>query len=264
MIRIVMLGPPGVGKGTQAEILCQLFQIPQISTGDMLRQAVRDGTALGSQAQSLMQAGKLVPDELVVALVQERIVAPDCANGFLLDGFPRTVGQAEAWAGSGGEQDCVLLMEADEGTLVRRLSGRRVHAASGRSYHIEFNPPQRDGIDDISGERLEQRADDSEQTVRERLAVYRRQTEPLIDYYSDVAQRGELRLCRIRADANFADVMGQELDALEPIVPAEQIAEIRQTLGVLQQAGASLPEMRRQLLLLADRGADVNAPSSAV
>lgn len=189
-MRIILLGGPGAGKGTQANYITEKYGIPQISTGDMLRAAVKAGTPLGLEARGIMEAGGLVPDETILALVKDRIAQQDCANGFLFDGFPRTIVQAERLKEQGVEIDCVVEIAVDDDEIVRRMSGRRVHLASGRTYHVHFNPPRVEGRDDVTGEALVQRKDDEEQTVRERLNVYHRQTEPLIGYYSGWAAKG--------------------------------------------------------------------------
>ncbi|MCY4420145.1 MAG: adenylate kinase [Gammaproteobacteria bacterium] len=189
-MRIILLGGPGAGKGTQANYITEKYGIPQISTGDMLRAAVKAGTPLGLEARGIMEAGGLVSDETILALVGERIAQADCANGFLFDGFPRTIVQAEHLHAQGVGIDCVLEIAVDDEEIVRRMSGRRVHLASGRTYHVVFNPPRVEGRDDVTGEALVQRKDDEEQTVRERLNVYHRQTEPLIGYYSGRAAQG--------------------------------------------------------------------------
>ena len=184
-MRLILLGPPGAGKGTQAGYICQRFGIPQISTGDMLRAAVKAGSALGLEAKKVMDAGALVGDDIIVALVTERLAQPDCARGFLFDGFPRTIPQAEGLAAAGVSIDYVIEIAVDDEEIVRRMSGRRIHQASGRSYHVVFNPPKVAGKDDVTGEDLIQRDDDREETVRKRLAVYHEQTKPLIDYYEE-------------------------------------------------------------------------------
>lgn len=189
-MRIILLGGPGAGKGTQANYITEKYGIPQISTGDMLRAAVKAGTPLGLEARGIMEAGGLVPDETILALVKDRIAQEDCANGFLFDGFPRTIVQAERLKEQGVGIDCVVEIAVDDEEIVRRMSGRRVHLASGRTYHVHFNPPRVEGKDDVTGEALVQRKDDEEQTVRERLNVYHRQTEPLIGYYSGWAAEG--------------------------------------------------------------------------
>ena len=182
-MRIMLLGPPGAGKGTQAKFLTEKYQIPQVSTGDMLRAAVAAGTDLGLKAKAIMDAGQLVPDDLIINLVKKRIAAPDCSNGFLFDGFPRTIVQAEALKAANIDLDYVVQIAVEDSEIVKRLSGRRFHLDSGRVYHVDFNPPKVDGQDDVSGEPLSQRDDDREETIRKRLKVYHEQTEPLINYY---------------------------------------------------------------------------------
>ncbi len=184
-MRVILLGAPGAGKGTQAQAICEHFDIPQISTGDMLRAAVKAGTSLGKQVEEVMSSGALVSDDLIIALVKERIEDPDCVNGFLFDGFPRTIPQAEALKDTGIRIDHVLNIDVDDEEIVRRLSGRRIHEASGRVYHIDYQPPKVPDTDDITGEALVQREDDQEDTVRKRLSVYHDQTEPLVKYYQD-------------------------------------------------------------------------------
>lgn len=192
-MRIILLGGPGAGKGTQASYIKDKFNIPQISTGDMLRAAVNEGTELGLQAKQVMESGGLVSDEIILGLVKDRIAKEDCVNGFLFDGFPRTLAQADSLKTQGVEIDYVVEIAVDDDEIIKRMSGRRVHLASGRTYHITFNPPKEEGIDDETGEQLIQRDDDKEETVRERLNVYHNQTEPLIDYYSKWAESGESR-----------------------------------------------------------------------
>ena len=189
-MRLILLGGPGAGKGTQAIFIKERFRIPQISTGDMLRAAIQAGTSLGKEAKTFMDEGNLVPDGVIIGLVQERIKAPDCAEGFLLDGFPRTIPQADAMKSEGIAIDAVVDMGVSDETIINRLSGRRVHLASGRTYHLIFNPPKEAGKDDITGEPLIQRDDDREETVRKRLDVYHAQTEPLIDYYRNWESSG--------------------------------------------------------------------------
>lgn len=188
-MRIILLGAPGAGKGTQAQFITEKFGIPQISTGDMLRAAVKAGTPLGLQAKDVMAAGKLVSDDLIIALVKERIAQADCANGFLFDGFPRTIPQAQALLDADVAIDHVLEIAVDDEEIVKRLSGRRVHEGSGRVYHLVYNPPKSEGVDDVTGEALVQRSDDSEDTVRNRLSVYHEQTEPLVGFYRELGQR---------------------------------------------------------------------------
>jgi adenylate kinase len=187
-MRLILLGAPGAGKGTQAAFICQKYGIPQISTGDMLRAAVKAGTPLGLQAQAVMASGALVSDDLIINLVKERIAQPDCAQGFLFDGFPRTIPQAEAMRSAGVKLDYVLEIAVPFSDIIERMSGRRSHPASGRIYHVKFNPPKVDGKDDLTGEDLIQREDDKEETVRKRLEVYSQQTRPLVDYYSNWAK----------------------------------------------------------------------------
>ena len=187
-MRLILLGPPGAGKGTQANFIKEHFGIPQISTGDMLRAAVRAGTPLGLAAKKVMDTGQLVSDDIIIGLVKERLQQPDCAKGYLFDGFPRTLAQSEAMRESGVALDYVLEIDVPEEDIVNRMSGRRVHQPSGRTYHVKFNPPKVPGKDDVTGEELIQRDDDKEQTVRKRLEVYRSQTRPLIEYYSRWAQ----------------------------------------------------------------------------
>ena len=189
-MRLILLGGPGAGKGTQANYIKEKYNIPQISTGDMLRAAVKAGTPLGVEAKKVMDAGGLVSDEIILGLVEERIKEPDCANGFLFDGFPRTLAQADALKDKGIPLDCVVEIDVDDEEIIKRMSGRRVHLASGRTYHVVFNPPKEEGKDDVTGEALIQRDDDKEETVRQRLKVYHDQTEPLIQYYSKWASSG--------------------------------------------------------------------------
>lgn len=189
-MRIILLGGPGAGKGTQAAFIKEKYNIPQISTGDMLRAAVKEGTELGLQAKKIMDEGGLVSDELILGLVKDRIKQSDCANGFLFDGFPRTLAQAEALKEQGVKIDAVVEIDVDDEEIIKRMAGRRAHLASGRTYHIVFNPPKVEGKDDETGEPLVQRDDDREETVRQRLKVYHDQTQPLIGYYSDLAKSG--------------------------------------------------------------------------
>ncbi len=187
-MRLILLGAPGAGKGTQATFICQKYGIPQISTGDMLRAAVKAGTPLGLEAKKVMDAGGLVSDDLIINLVKERIAQPDCAEGFLFDGFPRTIPQADAMKAANVKLDYVLEIDVPFDAIIERMSGRRSHAASGRTYHVKFNPPKVAGMDDATGESLIQRDDDKEETVRKRLDVYSAQTRPLVDYYSGWAK----------------------------------------------------------------------------
>ena len=190
-MRLILLGAPGAGKGTQAAFLTERFGIPQISTGDMLRAAVKAGTPLGLQAKKVMDSGALVSDDIILALVKERIAQPDCAAGFLFDGFPRTIVQAEALKAAGVKLDYVLEIDVPDSAIIERMSGRRVHGASGHTYHDRFNPPRVAGVDDVTGEPLIQRVDDQEETVKKRLAVYAQQTRPLVDYYQRWAASGD-------------------------------------------------------------------------
>lgn len=183
-MHIILLGSPGSGKGTQAQFITEKYAIPQISTGDMLRAAVREGTPLGVEAKKVMDAGQLVSDEIILGLIKDRITHDDCKNGFLLDGFPRTIVQAEGLKSMGVEIDTVIEIDVPDENIVTRMAGRRVHLASGRSYHTQFNPPKNEGLDNETGEALIQRDDDREETVRNRLRVYHEQTKPLVDYYS--------------------------------------------------------------------------------
>ena len=190
-MRLILLGAPGAGKGTQATFICQRFGIPQISTGDMLRAAVKAGTPLGVAAKKVMDSGGLVSDEIIIGLVKERITQPDCAKGFLFDGFPRTIPQADAMKEAGVKLDFVLEIDVPDEAIVERMSGRRAHLPSGRTYHVKFNPPKVQGKDDVTGEPLIQRDDDKEETVKKRLQVYQSQTRPLVNYYSQWATSGQ-------------------------------------------------------------------------
>ena len=189
-MKLILLGAPGAGKGTQAAFICEKFGIPQISTGDMLRAAVKAGTELGLAAKKVMESGGLVGDDLIIGLVKERIVQPDCANGFLFDGFPRTIPQADAMKAANVNLDFVLEIDVPHSAIIERMSGRRSHPASGRSYHVKFNPPKIEGQDDLTGEDLILREDDKEETVKKRLDVYEAQTRPLVAYYSSWAMTG--------------------------------------------------------------------------
>jgi len=205
-MRLILLGAPGAGKGTQATFICNKFAIPQISTGDMLRAAVKAGTPLGLQAKTVMDSGGLVSDDLIINLVKERIAQSDCANGFLFDGFPRTIPQADAMKAAGVKLDYVLEIDVPFEAIIDRMSGRRSHPASGRTYHVKFNPPQVAGHDDITGEPLVQRADDHEETVKKRLDVYSSQTRPLVDYYSAWAKKEPLNAPKYRAISGMGSV----------------------------------------------------------
>ena len=190
-MRLILLGGPGAGKGTQAGFITEKYNIPQISTGDMLRAAVKAGTPLGLEAKKVMDAGGLVSDEIILGLVKERLAQPDCANGYLLDGFPRTIPQAEGMKAQGVDVDYVVEIDVPDDEIIKRMSGRRAHLASGRTYHVIYNPPQEEGKDDVTGEPLVQRDDDKEEVVRKRLDVYHAQTEPLVAYYKDWAKSGQ-------------------------------------------------------------------------
>jgi adenylate kinase len=217
-MRLILLGAPGAGKGTQAAFLCRKFAIPQVSTGDMLRAAIKAGTPLGVAAKKVMDAGSLVSDDIVIALVKERIAQPDCANGFLFDGFPRTITQAEAMKTAGVRVDHVLEIDVPDTAIIERMSGRRAHLPSGRTYHVTFNPPKVAGIDDVTGEPLVQRADDSETTVKTRLEVYHAQTQPLVEYYTRWAASGDAaapRYHKINGSGSVEDIAAHALDALD-------------------------------------------------
>ena len=205
-MRVILLGAPGSGKGTQAQAITDQFGIPQISTGDMLRAAVRAGTPLGLEAKKIMDAGLLVSDDIILGLIRERIQADDCRTGFLLDGFPRTIAQADGLEALGIAIDQVVEFVVDDEEIVQRMSGRRVHPASGRTYHVVFNPPREAGKDDVTGEPLIQRDDDSEATVRKRLAVYHEQTKPLVGYYRDKAEQGAVRFASINGIGAVEDI----------------------------------------------------------
>ena len=189
-MRLILLGPPGAGKGTQATFIKERFGIPQISTGDMLRAAVKAGTPLGVAAKKVMDAGGLVSDDIIIGLVKDRLKEPDCAKGYLFDGFPRTIPQADAMKDAGVALDYVLEIDVPDSEIILRMSGRRVHLASGRTYHLKFNPPKAAGLDDVTGESLIQRDDDREETVKKRLLIYHQQTKALVGYYSDWAAGG--------------------------------------------------------------------------
>jgi len=205
-MRLILLGAPGAGKGTQATYICQKFGIPQISTGDLLRAAVKAGTPLGLQAKAVMDAGALVSDDLIINLVKERIAQPDCAKGFLFDGFPRTIPQADAMKAAGVKLDYVLEIDVPFDAIIERMSGRRSHPGSGRTYHVKFNPPKVEGLDDITAEPLIQSDDDREETVRKRLEVYATQTRPLVDYYASWARQEPSAAPRYRAISGMGSV----------------------------------------------------------
>jgi adenylate kinase len=205
-MHLILLGPPGAGKGTQAAFLCARYGIPQVSTGDMLRASAKAGTPTGLAAKRLMDAGQLVSDDIINSLVLERLRKPDCAKGYLFDGFPRTIPQAEAMKTAQVRIDFVLEIAVPEAEIISRMSGRRVHLGSGRSYHVQFNPPKVEGRDDVTSEPLIQRADDGEQTVRSRLAVYRAQTEPLIEFYGAWSATGDARAPKLRRISGIGSV----------------------------------------------------------
>lgn len=216
-MKLILLGAPGAGKGTQAAFITQKYGIPQISTGDMLRAAVKAGTPLGLQAKGVMESGGLVSDELIINLVKERIAQPDCANGFLFDGFPRTLPQAEAMKQAGVKLDYVLEIDVPFDAIIERMSGRRSHPASGRTYHVKFNPPKAEGKDDLTGEPLVQRDDDKEETVRKRLQVYNDQTRPLVSYYSEWASNAPStapKYRKISGTGSVEEITARALQAL--------------------------------------------------
>ena len=216
-MRVILLGAPGAGKGTQAQFIMEKFGIPQISTGDMLRAAVKAGTPLGLEAKKVMDSGGLVSDDIIIGLVKERIEQDDCKNGFLFDGFPRTIPQAQALVDAGIDIDYVVELDVDDEEIIERLSGRRVHPGSGRVYHVRYNPPKEAGKDDVTGEELIQRDDDSEETVRKRLEVYQSQTRPLVDFYQQRAAEGGDRAptyVRIPGTGSVDDIRQRIVDAL--------------------------------------------------
>ena len=219
-MRIILLGGPGAGKGTQANIIKEKYNIPQISTGDMLRAAVKAGTPLGLEAKKVMDAGGLVSDEIIMGLIKERLAQDDCANGYLFDGFPRTIPQADALREQGIAVDAVVEIDVPDEEIVKRMSGRRVHPGSGRTYHVVFNPPREEGKDDVTGEPLIQRDDDKEETVRQRLKVYHEQTEPLIEYYSGWADSGDAaapRYIKVNGVGKLEDITRAILDGLAEV-----------------------------------------------
>ncbi len=219
-MRVILLGGPGAGKGTQANFIKDKYGIPQISTGDMLRAAVKAGTALGMEAKGYMDSGGLVPDEVIIGLVKERIQEPDCEKGFLFDGFPRTIPQADAMKEAGVPIEAVVDIDVPDEEIIKRMSGRRAHLASGRTYHIVYNPPKEEGKDDLTGEPLVQRDDDKEETVKKRLDVYHDQTEPLIDYYKKWEATGEAaapKYCHINGVGSLEDITQQIFTALDNV-----------------------------------------------
>jgi len=214
-MRLILLGAPGVGKGTQAQFLTERYGIPQISTGDMLRQAISAQTPLGIEVKGVMDRGELVTDEIIVNLVQERLKQPDCKRGFLFDGFPRTIPQAEAVKSAGINIDHVVEIQVEEAEIISRLSGRRVHSASGRTYHVIYQPPANEGLDDVTGEALVQREDDQEETVRERLRVYHAQTAPLVAFYQDLEAKGALAYTMIDGTGTTEEISARIQTALQ-------------------------------------------------
>jgi adenylate kinase len=239
-MRLILLGPPGAGKGTQAAFLCKRYGIPQVSTGDMLRAAAKAGTATGLAAKRQMDAGQLVSDDVIVSLVKERLHEPDCAKGYLFDGFPRTIEQAEAMRRAGVKIDYVIEIEVADEEILHRMSGRRVHPGSGRSYHLEFNPPQVPGKDDITGEPLVQRADDREDTVRRRIATYHAVTKPLVNYYLDWAKSGDPsapRYCNFYGRGSIEHIRDKIFAALDSHSPRG--AEPQRTAGTGERTRGS-------------------------
>ena len=214
MMRIILLGPPGAGKGTQAQLISKEFGIPQISTGDMLRAAIKEGTELGKLAKSVMDAGQLVSDDLIINLVKDRISQPDCANGCIFDGFPRTIAQAEALSAAGVDIDYVIEISVPDDEIVSRMSGRRAHLASGRTYHVVYNPPKVEGIDDVTGEPLVQRDDDKEEVVKKRLEVYHDQTAVLIGFYSKLEGEKAPKYIKVDGTQPVESVKAEVLSAL--------------------------------------------------
>lgn len=214
-MRLILLGAPGAGKGTQAQFICEKFNIPQISTGDMLRAAVKAESELGLQVKEVMASGGLVSDDIIIALVKERICQDDCANGFLFDGFPRTIPQAEAMIEAGVDLDYVLEIAVDDAEIIHRLSGRRVHEPSGRIYHVQYDPPKQAGLDDETGEPLVQREDDKEETVRKRLEVYHEQTEPLVGFYRGLQAANAPKYVRVEGIGTVDDIRNAVIHALQ-------------------------------------------------
>lgn len=214
-MRIILLGGPGSGKGTQSQFITEKFSIPQISTGDMLRAAVKAGNPLGIEAKKIMDTGGLVSDDLILGLIQERLAQDDCANGFLLDGFPRTIPQATGLANMGVEIDQVVEIAVDDEEIVRRMAGRRVHLDSGRTYHLVYNPPKQEGLDDMTGEPLIQRDDDHENIVRDRLATYHEQTSPLINFYSKASESAPLKFDTIAGVGSVQDITARMFAVLD-------------------------------------------------
>ena len=214
MKNIILLGPPGAGKGTQADLICDLFDIPKISTGDMLREAVASGSELGIKVSEILDSGALVSDEIIGSLIEDRLTKPDCVNGSLFDGVPRTIGQAEQLAAMGIDFTHVIEIQVADETIVSRMSGRRVHPGSGKNYHIEFNPPMNEGIDDDTGEPLIQREDDKPETVLKRLNVYQEQTKPLTDFYMNLSNGGTLKFIKVDGSDSVENVFKSISDNL--------------------------------------------------
>ncbi len=216
-MKLILLGAPGAGKGTQATVICKHYGIPQISTGDMLRAAVKAGSPLGVEAKKVMDAGGLVSDNIIIGLVKERIAQPDCVNGFLFDGFPRTIPQADAMKAASVKLDLVLEIDVPDEAIIERMSGRRSHQPSGRTYHLKFNPPKVTGLDDVTGEPLIQRDDDKEETVKKRLDIYQKQTRPLVDYYSQWASTGAAQAphyARVNGTGTIDEITARVMGAL--------------------------------------------------
>lgn len=216
-MRVILLGGPGAGKGTQANFIKERYQIPQISTGDMLRAHVKSGSELGRAAKKIMDEGGLVSDDIIMGMVKERITEADCKNGYLFDGFPRTIPQAEALRAAGVDIDAVVEIDVPDEEIIKRMSGRRVHLASGRTYHVTFNPPKAAGKDDVTGEDLIQRDDDKEETVKSRLKVYHDQTEPLVDFYGKEAAAGRCKYLKIKGVGGVDDIKAQIFSGLDAI-----------------------------------------------
>ena len=209
-MKIILLGPPGAGKGTQAEVISKKLKIPHISTGDILRESIKNNTPLGKKAKKIMDSGKLVSDKIILGIIKERVSKEDCKTGFLFDGFPRTIGQADGLKNLNIDIDIVIEISLSDEVIISRMSGRRIHLSSGRSYHIEFNPPKVEGKDDLSGEDLIQREDDKPMTVLARLEVYKNQTDPLIDYYQQVEKKSDLKFVKVNG-ANSPEEVSNEI-----------------------------------------------------
>ena len=214
-MKIILLGPPGAGKGTQAEVISKKLKIPHISTGDMLRESIRNNTPLGKKAKKIMDSGKLVSDEIILGIIKERVSKEDCKTGFLFDGFPRTIGQADGLKNLNIDIDIVIEISLSDEVIISRMSGRRIHLSSGRSYHIEFNPPKVEGKDDLSGEDLIQREDDKPMTVLARLEVYKNQTDPLIDYYQQVEKKSDLKFVKVNGSNSPEEVSNEIFSNIE-------------------------------------------------